>query len=261
VQWTINGTPATASGGDPLRVAVPRSQGKKVVRATLGSSSQELTVWAVWSNIAASGTPAITPVPLVPNATRFFAQASVNFTATILPPEIITDPDHPDLSGGKTTDPPDNGTQICGRPLAGGANRKWDISRQTRQNVINPAGLVPIPASDACLWTNISYPANRVEGNDDTHPGDETNDPYANSGTLTSNDTPSDFVQHSQGRDGNTLELRFQFQELARLELNSRWWLISDLFPWRFHIKTRKDAATHRWADNGTDAALDNTGF
>jgi hypothetical protein len=257
VTWTINGA-AVSSSGDPLHVAVPRGAGKKVVRATLGASSQELTIWAVFARITASGTPAVTTNT---NATRFRAQAVADFTATIIPRSIITDADRPDLSGTNTVDPPDNGTQVCARALAGGADHKWDISRRTRQHVLNPAGLTPVPASDTCLWSNAGYPANNVEGNDDTHTGDENNDPYGSGGTLTSHDPPSDFIEHNQGADGDTFEIRAHFQEIARLEYRRTWWRISHALPWRFHIRTRKDPTTHRWVNDGTSAALDNDGF
>lgn len=258
LQWTINGR-TVASSGDPLHVEVRRNAGKKVVRATLGGSSAELTIWAVFARIRASGTPSVSTST---SATRFNASAVADFTATILPRSIITDSDHPNLGGSNTVPPPDNGTQICGRPLGGGVDHKWDVSRRIRQHVLNPASLVPIPASDACLWANrASYPANTAEGNDDTHAGDENNNPYTGGGVITSHDPPSDFINHTQGNDGDTMEIRMHFQEFARLEYHRTWWRISYFLPWRFHIRARKDPITHRWVDDNTNAALDNTGF
>jgi hypothetical protein len=107
---------------------------------------------------------------------------------------------------------------------------------------------------------------NDAEGNDDTHTTDETNNPYANAGQLTSRDTPGDGVVHAQGAHGDTLEIRMHFQEFARLDLGGAWRRISDTSPWRFHFRVIKfrgplGLGINRWFNSGSNSALDNAGF
>ncbi len=86
-----------------------------------------------------------------------------------------------------------------------------------------------------------------------------TNDPYTNGGQLSGHDAPSRFFPHALGADGDTIEQRLHFRDFARLEYHRTWWNRSQCFPWRFHIQVRKTGG--HWVDNGTNSALDNTGF
>jgi len=76
---------------------------------------------------------------------------------------------------------------------------------------------------------------------------------------MTSNDGPGLQISHAGGANGDTFERRLHFFEFVRLELARAWWVISHMFPWRVHMRVRKDAG--RWVNNGTDAAADNAGF
>jgi hypothetical protein len=260
----LSWTGATQDPAAPEVATMSRAAGQRVGIARLAnfippirSSSAQFTVWSVSAGIAPSGVPAITFL----NGTGFGARATVNFTATVRPPRIITDADRPDLSGVNPTAVPDSGIHLCGSALAGGANRRWDITRRFRQRVLNPAGLVPPAPNPACFWTNqLAFPANNAEGNDDTHTGDETNNPYANAGVLTSRDTPADFVNDAQGSVSDTLEIRMHFQEFARLDLGGAWHTISPPQPWRFHLRAR-NLPILGWVNNASTSALDNAGF
>jgi hypothetical protein len=105
----------------------------------------------------------------------------------------------------------------------------------------------------------VNFPANDVEGNDDTSTGDESNDPYSNGGTLSGQDLPVMAVADRGGSDGNTFEFRMQFGEFTRLEIQGVWYRISDFYPWRCHLKFVK--VGNFWINNGSSIALDNAGF
>jgi hypothetical protein len=256
--WTINGTPATP-GADPLQVPVERSAGKRVVGASLGASSAEITVWSVFARIAS----APGAISAVDDGATLALGATIAFTASILPKSIVTDADRPALDGANTVPPP-GGSNSCGSLLAGGADHRWDMSRQIRRRAIDPAalsaGFATNPRMPACLLTDIpAFPTNNVLGNDDASTVDETNDPYASAGSLTSNDTPTRVLTHTVGADGNTFEQHIQFHEFGRLENRATWWTFSQFAPWRVHIRARRIGG--KWVDNGTDIALDNSGF
>ncbi len=107
----------------------------------------------------------------------------------------------------------------------------------------------------------ISFRDLLVAGNDDAGVGDEDNDPYnaPHVGKLWGIDTPSRGILHSAGANGNTVEWRLHFMEFARLEINGKWYLISDYFPWRVHYKLKKESG--KWKDDGSNKATDNGGF
>ncbi len=250
ISWTMNGT-ALTPGSDPLHVSISRGAGKKVIRASLGGASRELTIWAVFATIAGTGPT----TPTTDTGTGLSIPARIDFAATIIPASIITDADRPALEGANTVDPP-GGTNSCGNALTGGVNRRWDMSRQIRMRNIDPAGHLPLSCLDS---VGGAYPANITEGNDDAGVADENNNPYGNGGQITSFDTPTRFFPHTLGANGDTIEQHLQFREFARLEYHGTWWNISHFAPWRFHIRIRKAAG--RWVDAGTDGAQDNAGF
>jgi hypothetical protein len=255
--WTVNGGVVPA-GADILHTSVTRGAGKKEVTATLGASSASLTVWAVFAPVS-GGPPAGAGAD---TGAAFRIAPNINLTARVVPASIVTDADRPALDGANTTPVP-GGTNSCGGALAGGANRKWDISRQIRMRNIDPAGLLPAihtATGGACLdAVGAVYPANNAEGNDDAGTGDETNDPYANAGTLTSTDQPARIYPHAVGADGDTIEQHIQFREFSRLEYNRTWWSISPFAPWRVHISVVRVGG--KWQDNGSSFARDNAGF
>ena len=88
----------------------------------------------------------------------------------------------------------------------------------------------------------VAYPTDEVIGNDDGAPDYEDNNPYEspNVGDLTDEDLPEEKFLYSELNVGDTIELRIQFVQFARLELNGTWHRISDFVPWRFHINVVK---------------------
>ena len=269
----IAGTPhkATVSRMTPGRFRV------KIKNKATGNVVDELNVWIVWSEI----TPSDANIP-ASDATGdkgafFLVRMGFDFTHAIKPSEIITASDRPDLSGVNAT-APSTGLNYKGDSLAGGANKKWDNSRQIRQKTLNPSGVaLPGDASfhgnflDFPSMTdgdgrpggagNISFRDLLVAGNDDAGVLDENNDPYTapNIGKLLGSDTPSRGILHSSGANGNTVEWRIHFMEFTRLEINRKWYLISDYIPWRVHYKLKKESG--KWKDNASNKATNNNGF
>jgi hypothetical protein len=254
---------ATPVPGNPLQATVPRHlEAKHVVKIKVGGRVDvELRVWVIWATITVTDVPISVSDPENINAGRQGAiiTGGFRFRHQIAPSSVITDTDRPNLRGANTVAPPGGNHPLFGVPLAAGANRKWDNTRQIRAKILNPAGI----SADNFLQppaVNIpSYPANDVEGNDDRTPNEETNDPYANGGVLNGFDSPNDGVAHAGGADGDTYEYRLHFREFTRVELDGVWHRVSDFFPWRIHIKFRK--VRGKWVDDSTEKATDNSGF
>ncbi|HJQ55673.1 MAG TPA: hypothetical protein VJ890_02125, partial [Vineibacter sp.] len=188
-----------------------------------------------------------------------FITGGYDFFHTIHPTAVITDADRPDLSGPNVTPPPGGRHPLTGVPLSGGANRKWDNSRQIRAKILNPNSLPNAAFAQPAPVAVAAFPASDIEGNDDRTPNEETNNPYANGGMLTGVDTPGMGIANGGGADGNTWERRLHFREFARVELAGTWHRISDFFPWRIHVRFRK--AGGKWLDDGTNKATNNAGF
>jgi hypothetical protein len=260
VTWESEPGGALTPGTGPLHVtlSVPTAR-KRVVRARLGASQAELTLWAVFVQVSSAG-PA-NPPTAARTATTLDVDANINLTGRIFPASIITDADRPSLDGANTVNPP-GGTNVCGGALAGGVDHKWDMSRQRRLAVVDPAGLLPnmiATMNNGCVNNLSVYPATREEGNDDAGTGDENNDPYAHAGVITSTDDPTRPFPDAVGANGDTFEEHLQFKEFARLEFHRTWWTVSNFFPWRVHYRIQKVAG--HWQDNGSDAGPDNAGF
>jgi hypothetical protein len=259
---TWSGTDVISDPANPLEAQVSRaSAGKREVTATLGTSSARTTLWAVFANIRATSGPSPT---FASDAAAAFPGATVKFAADIFPASILAG-DRPKLDGPNDTPPPGGVSPATGNPLSGGADHHWDFSRKSREKIINPNGIplasmtLPGDADMARFFANApwDYPVRWEEGNDDSSTDDETNDPYGPG--MTSKDSPTDALAHTGGSDGDTFEDRIQFQEFVRLELDKTWWVISHMFPWRFHGRVRKVAGS--WVNNATSAAPDNAGW
>jgi hypothetical protein len=262
---------ATPKPGDPLSATVPKTAPlKRVVKVKQnGLELQDLRLWVVWSTTIATDIPIRTKKltrfgpgtvgDLFRTSTGLKISGGFRFTHRILPREIITDVDRPDLRGRNTVAPPGGLHPMFRDPLAGGANRKWDSSRQVRAKVFNPAG-IPVGDIGDPPPVEISYPGNDVEGNDDRTVGDEMNDPYAaNSGIVTGVDSPALPIADRGGKDGDVFEWRLHFREFVRVELDGKWHRVSDFFPWRIHLKYVKSGG--QWRDGGTNKATNNDGF
>lgn len=270
---------ATPVAGAPHKAQVsrliPGHFHVKIKNKSSGKIEDELHLWVVWCDITSKTTPNETG----DQGTFFLVKMGYEFTHTIKPATLITAVDRPDLSGANTTSvPPAGGKNYAGNALSGGATKKWDSSRRIRQKTLNPSS-VALPG-DASFHDNfhnfpsvsdgdgrpggagaISFRDWLVAGNDDAGVGDEDNNPYTapHTGKLWGIDTPSRGILHSAGADGNTVEWRLHFQEFARLEINGKWYLISDFYPWRVHYKLKK--VSGKWKDNGSSRATDNNGF
>jgi len=92
--------------------------------------------------------------------------------------------------------------------------------------------------------TNTNFPSDPVIGNDDATPFDETNNPYANAGKLTSVDPPARTQRLLGGHIGDTYRSQLWFQEFARLEIEGVWHVISDPLLWRVDFRMIKRQVT-----------------
>lgn len=270
---------ATPDPGAPHKARISRLRAGhfpvKIKNKSTGRIEDELNVWIVWSEITATDAPNETG----DKGTYFLVSMGYEFKHTINPSTIITASERPDLSGANSSPaPPAAGLNHKGDPLTGGVNKKWDSSRKIRKKTLNPAG-VPLPG-DASFHGNfhnfpsmtdgdgrpggagaVSFTDWLVAGNDDAGVGDEDNDPYTSPHPriLWGIDTPSRYINHTAGANGNTVEWRLHFLEFTRLEINRKWYLISNYFPWRVHYKVKKEGG--KWKDNGSNKATDNNGF
>jgi hypothetical protein len=284
---------ATPVHGAPHRATVSRlTPGHFPVRIknrVTGRVEAELNVWVVWATIKPedvpfpirSGSNLIQPLQI--DSGGLDRTMAVNFIHEIQPHNIVTG-DFPDLRGAPLTAPgPRGALDHMGRSLAGGVNAKWDVSRIIRKKIINPAGLnVTVDPRDAPM--NADHPhfpsmadgdgrpggaeAASLEdwlvvGNDDSTAFREFNNPYDGSGPglgkLSERDVVTVPLLHNIGANGNTLEWRLHFQEFTRLEINRKWYVISDHFPWRMHFKFKKVAG--QWQDSGSEREFNNDGF
>ncbi|MFY9611422.1 MAG: hypothetical protein WAU45_22780 [Blastocatellia bacterium] len=254
---TITWEGATQTPTDKLKATVSKgSSSKKVVKVKVsGQTAKELRVWVVWATI--TSTDAF-PISYQQTPNLGIVEGGYKFVHTIQPGSVITDSNRPDLSGTKTTDPP-GGNHWTGDALKDGADKKWDNSRQLRTHWILPQGLTPSQCCGSVAPDGIAYPSIDVEGNDDRSTGDENNDPYNNTGKLNGEDKPGLPALHGAGNEGHAIELRLHFREFARLEIAGSWNRISDYYLWRIHFKMRK--SNGKWINNGSNKALDNTGF
>ena len=266
--------------GDKTKAKLSRNEdGKKIpIRIKVGDKTcREIIVWIIW------GTGTITQQP----ALSFSRKADTNidgtatmsavvqpdknyrFKFTIKPKEIITDPDRPDLSGAKAGGPPGGNSPFTGYPLAGGADKKWDVSRRAQYRILNP-NLIPKgkfskgfgtiydgqPQADSIA---VDFPADTVVGNDDSGVSDENNDPYNDSkdaelghakGEVTSIDWPSIWMPEAGAANGFTYEERDFFGEFLRVELNAHWYRASDFLNWKIVMKVQFQGG--QWVDNGS---------
>ncbi len=264
ITWEADGATITAPavGTDKTTAKLSSVDSKKIpVRIKVGPCTcWEGYVWVVWTTITSTDRPIQYQDPINVGGGKLggFISGGYNFTHTIGPAAIITDADRPDLTGANTVAPP-GGNHWTGDPLSGGANKKWDNSRQMRTKKLNPAGIADADFTQLPPPADISYPVNPVEGNDDRGTGDETNDPYSGGGVLTGTDAPGVGIAHSAAADNDTFEWRLHFREFTRLELGGVWYRISDDYLWRIHLKFKK--AGGKWTNDSSNKALDNNGF
>lgn len=282
----------TQDGSDKLKATKSRaSAGKFPAKVNVnGKTTHSLTNWVVWATGSAAGTHSITE-NVVLSYTNI--KGGYDFKHTIIPMEIVTDADRPFLSGSNGSNAPpdvplgDTGVYNKGVSLAGGADKKWDSTRQIMQNLLNPDGLnfSNFPGSINFYTTYPNYPSDPTCGNDDLStadlPSGEDNDPYnaAYIGAVYGPDEAGQPAPHAEGNLGDTFEIRCHFDAFARVLLGSKWYRISGGDPWRIHFKFKKQNESEAiwgldfngdgdtsdivaiWRNDGSSIAQDNAGF
>jgi len=189
------------------------------------------------------------------------------FKFIIDPASIITDPERPELSKGKDTPPPGGNSPFTGKPLAGGAEKKWDVSRRAKYRIVNSdskpkgkfsSGFGTIydgqPQADSIA---VDFPTDPVVGNDDSSFNDEENNPYSAAtgifahgvGEVVSRDKPSIWIPEAGSTNGNTLEEYDLFGEFLRFEVGKKWYRASDYFDWKLVSKLSMQGG--KWIDSG----------
>lgn len=256
--WVINpAARGVVDPANPLRVLVSRRRATHVqVSLTTGGNTRSLTVWAIFAQITNNAGPALNAP--VNTAASLTLSAAVDFDAEIFPKSLITAANRPNFARAPVAPP--GGNNACGAALAGGVGGRFDMSRQISRVIADPAGL----RAGNCLYTNLNFPANNAEGNDDANFADEKDDPFAAgvipntgravaAGFLGSEDRPSRRLPHALGAVGDTIEVQLRFREFARLDYHETWWLISNRQPWFVTLRAQKNAA-NQWVDNGSAA-------
>lgn len=135
-----------------------------------GTVLKEARAWVVWADIEATQHQVGATRGTIGGVTATSLDGGYDFTYEILPATIITDANRPNLSGANASSVPG------GSSLSGGANKKWDGSRQKRTKIVNTAGISDTDLTSPAPATITSFPSNDVEGNDDqttNDPGDE----------------------------------------------------------------------------------------
>jgi outer membrane protein OmpA-like peptidoglycan-associated protein len=270
--WDATGAAITSPGvGTDVKTARMSSAaaGKFPIRVSWdGTVVRNAVVWVIWSTTAVTTAPITTPALL---AGALHIRAAIEHRFRVQPPEIITDADRPDIHGPAVPVPGAAQTHVLSlTALAGGAcGHRWDASRQVRARVLNPHlyTIADLGGPLGRLWADPpaansvreNYPANDVQGNDDTSDTDENNSPYCSAGVVTGIDAPTMALLNATGADGNTFEIRAHFREFLRVNLGTKWYRASDFSLWRVHFRFRRVAGA--WTDNVSVFAQDNTGF
>lgn len=252
-----------------------------------GRDARDLTNWVVWS----IGTLSANAINEDVQATKTVVSGGYNVTHTISPSDITDDTkDIPNLKGSYTVNanPPDVPAGDIDVPnkgvsLAGGADYKWDSSRQIRRKVLNPNSINFSVLHDIEKYTSrLNYPSLATCGNDDQGTSDpEYNVPYSTpyKGSVYGYDCPSRSPFHSEGSLNDTFEIRMHMRAFARLELEGKWYRISGDDLWKTHLKFKKQNESEAtwnkdfngdgdkldtvpiWRNNGSSIAENNDNF
>ena len=162
--------------------------------------------------------------------------------------------------------------------LREGASKKWDMSRRFQVTIKNP-NFIPIARLDAdlgglyaCQPKDITvpepFPLDLLKGNDDAWFSDDEDDPYHDHpGTggeepwkkhyrsqVVQMDSPSSSLPQGAGTEGFTFEQENLFGEFLRLQLNKRWFRVSDDLDWKHCFRAKFLNGT--WTDNGSACGL-----
>lgn len=243
----------------------------------------EMIVWVVWAegSVTQVGNTGFTRPPDFPTIDGTPSSQAVwgvdtthpwKFKFTIQPGTIITNGERPDLEGVNKSSPPGRKNIITGLPAGNGVNKKWDVSRWINLTIKN-AGMIPrtkfcsdwgnlYDAQAKALDEPLKKPAKDTEGNDDSNNTDEDNNPYSVAGGLVAHgigeiasyDHPSYWTPDVGGAENDEIEHKALFNEFARLEINKKWYRISDDLKWRLIQRVKKTG--NLFQNNGSDVGL-----
>jgi hypothetical protein len=118
---------------------------------------------------------------------------------------------------------------------------KWDMSRRLQRMITLGGNIAAATMPGGTLDRDTSFPSDSLIGNDDAlgSPDSATN-PYSNGGNLQSFDRPTRTLTFVGGNTGATYVNASSFQEFARLEINGKWYLISEVDPWTVNFRFTK---------------------
>lgn len=245
-----------------------------------GLVAAQMTVWVVWVEIdALQETQFTIQVDIGPtNAKRTSTAVEWKYEGLIHPSAITGQVlDKPNLSGPPIGIPvPETtiGLHILDGFGYDNAKAKWDMSRQWRwrTNAPNLSGaelgiITTAPAfSDFPNTGTIhqttpnqgtdKYPTHPLEGNDDSQ---GLHDPYnaLPSGLLEDLDIIRSHVATQAGQVGSVVESLKQYREFARLEIQGKWYRISDYEIVRVHVKLKKKSESAAGHDLNADGDTD----
>jgi len=151
ITWTSSDvaltSPAIGSDKRTVKFSSNVATGKKItIDINInGPTCRSILAWVVSAHIT---TAQVDPPQFEVEESTSTSLVNANFKYTIKPLQIITDTDIPDLRGDKKTNPPSvpfGFTTVFNAdvPLGGGANARWDVSRQIRQAVDDPKNALP----------------------------------------------------------------------------------------------------------------------
>ncbi len=277
--WVV--PPGVTTSGDSAYV--PRNNpGKYVVKGELVAggnvvAQDTIVVWIVKSEITRDTGYAF-GIGTKDTGRGLRMWGEIGFIHTIKPSTIFMDADRPNLTGSNNLQPPWIWREITsinnsGMTLDGGANKKWDNSRQvrTKSSFTNIPDWIkkwvysekygsrwksyekwPTDADSDDIGGKNKY----AVGNDDKSTNDETNDPYSNPGKLIGHDNVSRYLPHVPNKKCLTakVQLHLQFREFTRLEIGDKWYRISDYYNWRVFLKYKPKFVNPNtiWEDDGS---------
>jgi hypothetical protein len=255
----------------------------KIKTKQRGLVAAQMTVWVVWVTINATAVvPIHTDVDVGPvNAKRTTTAVGWRFEGMIYPSAVTGNAlDKPDMSAPPTGAPVPE-TSIGAHVLDGfgysNPGAKWDMSRQWRWRTNAPSlsgtelgivSTVPVfnefPNTGRFHQTTPNqgmnkYPTNSLEGNDDS--GGAAQNPYATLplGMLLDTDFIQSHIASTAGSVGGVMESVKHFREFARLEINGKWYRISDYTLLRMHVKLRKKSESAAGQDLNADGDMNDT--
>lgn len=236
-----------AVGMDKLTAKIPRST-PRGMKASVGvtvdglSVGERVLVWIIWSETKFNNLDKPFEVKigqLEIKATRIFSVEYKLQPEGIIPANINQE-DVPDLSGPNVSPPPnvpDTDTDVLnkGVDLAGSVKYKWDVTIALNYKIKNPNNFFIDPQLPFSK-PSPNYPSLDTVGNFETSSGPFESDPYDELPHFRGTIGKTFIIEHTlpnsiaefQGHNGDVIEFLLNHRSFARLELNGKWYLISD---------------------------------